>query len=463
MTDMRFRSSARIAFALALVAAAAAVVSSRAAARPGVDWPQFRGIRASGIAEGFPLPANWDVAGGKAIAWRRPIPGLGLSSPIVWGDLLCVSTAISGQKDAGLKVGLYGDVKPVTDDTEHEWRIYCLDKKSGAVRWQTTVHKAVPKVKRHTKSTHASSTLATDGERMIAFFGSEGLYAFDLKGKQLWKKELGVLDAGWYVDPSAQWETGSSPILHDNVVVIQVDIQKGSFLAAFDARNGNELWRTPRTDVPTWGTPTVHEVNGRTQLIVNGWKHIGAYDFKTGKEIWKLQGGGDIPVPTPVVDGGLIYITNAHGPKAPVYAIRENATGDITLSEGATSNAGVAWSAARDGGYMCTPLVYRGIVYIVKYNGVLTTYDAKTGEVKYQQRLAGGLSAFTSSPIAADGKVYLASEEGHVFVLKAGPTFEVLAENDMGESVLATPAISEGRLFYRTQGQVLAIGSSAAR
>ena len=463
MTDMRFRSSTRIAFALALVAAAAAVVSARAAARPGVDWPQFRGIRASGIAEGFPLPANWDVAGGKAIAWKTPIPGLGLSSPIVWGDLLCVSTAISGQKDAGLKVGLYGDVKPVTDDTEHEWRIYCLDKKSGAVRWQTTVHKAVPKVKRHTKSTHASSTLATDGERMIAFFGSEGLYAVDLKGKQLWKKELGVLDAGWYVDPSAQWETGSSPILHDNVVVIQVDIQKGSFLAAFDARNGNELWRTPRTDVPTWGTPTVHEVNGRTQLIVNGWKHIGAYDFKTGKEIWKLQGGGDIPVPTPVVDGGLIYITNAHGPKAPVYAIRENATGDITLSEGATSNAGVAWSAARDGGYMCTPLVYRGIVYIVKYNGVLTTYDAKTGEVKYQQRLAGGLSAFTSSPIAADGKVYLASEEGHVFVLKAGPTFEVLAENDMGESVLATPAISEGRLFYRTQGQVLAIGSSAAR
>jgi outer membrane protein assembly factor BamB len=206
----------------------------------------------------------------------------------------------------------------------------------------------------------------------------------------------------------------------------------------------------------------VHEVNGRTQLIVNGWKHIGGYDFKTGKEIWKLQGGGDIPVPTPVVENGLIYITNAHGPKAPVYAIREGATGDITLGDGETANAGVAWSAARDGGYMCTPLVYRGIVYIVKYNGVLTAYDAKSGEVKYQQRLAGGLSAFTSSPIAADGKVYLASEEGRVFVLKAGAAFEVLAENDMGESVLATPAASEGRLFYRTQGKVLAIGEGSA-
>ena len=209
--------------------------------------------------------------------------------------------------------------------------------------------------------------------------------------------------------------------------------------------------------MPTWGTPTVHQVNGQTQLIVNGWRHIGAYDFKTGKEIWKLTGGGDIPVPTPVVHDGLIFITNAHGPKAPVYAIRETATGDITLADGATSNDGVAWSAPRDGGYMCTPLVYRGLVYIVKYNGVLSVYDAKTGEVKFQQRLAGGTSAFTSSPIAADGKVYLASEEGRVYVLKAGPAFEVLAENDMTESVLSTPAISEGALLYRTQNHVIAV------
>jgi outer membrane protein assembly factor BamB len=448
---------------LALGCAVTQVIPQAAGSpKPGVDWPQFRGILATGIAEGYPLPSSWDIAKGQGLSWKTPIPGLGLSSPIVWGDLVCLSTAISGQKDAGLRVGLYGDVKPVADDTEHEWRVYCLDKKTGTARWQQSVLKAVPKIKRHTKATHANSTLATDGERLIAFFGSEGLYAFDLKGKPLWKKDLGVLDAGWFVDPSAQWETGSSPILHDNVVVIQADVQKGSFLAAFDAGDGRELWRTPRTDVPTWGTPTVHQVKGQTQLIVNGWRHIGAYDFKTGKEIWKLQGGGDIPVPTPVVHDGLIFITNAHGPKAPVYAIRETATGDITLAEGATANAGVAWSAARDGGYMCTPLVYKGLVYIVKYNGVLSVYDARTGEVKYQQRLAGATSAFTSSPIGADGKVYLASEEGHVFVLKAGPTFEVLAENDMGESVLATPAVSEGALLYRTQGHLMAIKSVTA-
>jgi outer membrane protein assembly factor BamB len=451
--------------ALALLGATAWCVRPQAAGapRPGIDWPQFRGIRAAGVSEGFALPSAWDVAKQQGVNWKTALPGLGLSSPIVWGELVCLSTSISGQKDAGLKVGLYGDVKPVTDDTEHEWRVQCHDKKTGAVKWQQTVVKAVPKIKRHTKSTHANSTLATDGERLVAFFGSEGLYAFGLNGKPLWKRDLGVLDAGWFVDPSAQWETGSSPIIHDNVVVIQADVQKGSFLAAFDARDGKELWRTPRADVPTWGTPTVHQVKGQTQLIVNGWKHIGAYDFKTGKEIWKLTGGGDIPVPTPVVQDGLIFITNAHGPKAPVYAIRDTATGDISLADGATSNEHVAWSAARDGGYMCTPLVYNGLVYIVKYNGVLSVFDARTGESKYQQRLAGGTSAFTSSPIAADGKVYLASEEGHVFVLKSGPAFEVLAENDMGESVLATPAISEGALLYRTAGHLMSIGAAKNR
>ena len=456
-----------LASAALLTAALIESPSAARAPRPGVDWPQFRGIKAAGVADTHPTPARWNVAGGQAVAWKTPVPGLGLSSPIVWGDLVCVSTSISGNKDAGLRIGLYGDIRPVQDDTEHEWRVYCLDKRTGAIKWQHTAYKGVPKIKRHTKATHANSTLATDGERLLAFFGSEGLYAYDLAGKLLWSKNLGVLDAGYFQVPEAQWETGSSPVLHDNVVVIQADVQKDSFLAALDARNGKELWRTPRSDVPTWGTPTIHTVNGRTQIIVNGWRHIGAYDFKTGKQIWKLTGGGDIPVPTPVVHDGLIFITNAHGPGAPVYAIRETATGDITLADGATRNDGIAWSYPRDGGYMCTPLVYRGLVYIVKYNGVLNVYDAKTGEKKFQERLAGGKSAFTSSPVAADGKVYFASEDGHVYVLKAAPTFELMAENDMAESILATPAISEGMLVYRTQAHLIALaerpGSPSSR
>jgi outer membrane protein assembly factor BamB len=449
-------------FGWAIAAVAAAGLAGDDAAgslqpRAGVDWPQFRGIRAAGTDDKHRAPTTWNVEKKEGIVWKTPIPGLGHASPVVWGDSVFLATSISGKKDAGVRVGLYGDIRPVTDDTPHEWRVYCLDKKTGAIRWQRTATTGVPKIKRHEKATHANSTLATDGERIVAFFGSEGLYAFDMKGTQLWKKDLGVLDAGYFMVPEAQWETGSSPILHDNVVVVQADVQKGSFLAAFDARNGRELWRATRDDVPTWSTPTVHEVNGRTQLVVNGMRHIGGYDFKTGEVIWKLKGLGDIPVPTPIVHEGVIYLTSAHGPGSPVFAVRETATGDISPAEGSTTSAGVVWSYRRGGGYMATPLAYRGLLYVLNYNGVLTVYDAKTGEQKFQQRLADGSTAFTASPIAADGKVYMASEDGRVFVLKAGPAYELMATNEMSESTLATPALSEGMMIWRTHAHALAI------
>ena len=445
--------------ASAMIAVTFPAVRAASAPRPGVDWPQFRGIAASGVAEGFSLPTTWNAATGANVVWKAEVPGLGLSSPVVWGNDIFISTAISGDTAAGLKVGLYGDIASVEDATAHEWRVYAIDKKTGAIKWQQSAYKGVPKVKRHTKSSHANSTLATDGERVVAFFGSEGLYAYDMKGKLLWKKDLGLLDAGYYMVPGAQWETGSSPVIHDGMVIVQADVQKGSFLAMFDGKDGREVWRVARADVPTWSTPTVHTVNGQTQILVNGMRQVGAYDFKTGKEIWKLSGGGDIPVPTPVVNDGLIYITNAHGPLSPVYAIKETATGDVSLKPDQSTNDAVRWSVPRGGGYMCTPLVYQGLVYIVRYNGILTVFDAKTGEKKYEQRIAGATSAFTSSPVANDGKVYIASEDGQVFVLKAGPTYEVIAMNEMATPVLATPAISEGRLLLRTQGQVIAVGA----
>ena len=455
---MRITTIATVCGLATCAALFSATMRAASAPRPGIDWPQFRGISAAGISEGKPTPTEWNVPNGKNVVWKAAIPGLGLSSPVVWGDQLFVSAAISGKKDAGVKAGLYGDIDSVNDDTAHEWRVYCLDKKSGKILWQQNAHTGVPKIKRHMKSTHANSTLATDGERLIAFFGSEGLYAYDLKGKLLWQKDLGVLDAGFYQVPEAQWETGSSPVLHDGIVVIQADVQKGSFLAAFDASNGRELWRQSRSDVPTWSTPTVHSVNGQAQLLVNGMREAGAYDLKTGKPIWTLSGGGDIPVPTPVASDGLVYLTNAHGKMAPVYAIRDTAFGNISLTADSSSNAGVAWSYPRGGGYMCTPLVYRGLVYIVTFNGVLSVYDAKSGEKKFTERLAGGTAAFTASPVASNGNVYLANEDGQVFVIKAGPAYELVALNEMGSSVLATPAISEGRLLFRTQRELIAIG-----
>jgi outer membrane protein assembly factor BamB len=447
----------------AAVAAAVSLqngVSGSSRPRPGVDWPQFRGIRAAGVDDSKPAPESWNIEKKERVAWKTPVPGLGHASPVVWGDTVYIATAISSQQDAGLKIGLYGDIKPVEDNTSHEWRIYALDKRNGAIKWQKTAYTGVPKIKRHTKATHANSTLATDGERIIAFFGSEGLYAFDMKGMQLWSKDLGVLDAGFYMVPDAQWETGSSPILHDGIVVVQADVQKNSFIAAFSAQDGKELWRMSRNDVPTWSTPTIHEVSGKTQLIVNGMRHVGAYDFKTGAEVWKLSGGGDIPVPTPVVSDGLVYITNAHGALSPVYAIKDTATGDVSLKDGASKNDYVVWSIPRGGGYMATPLVYRGLVYILTYNGVLSAYDAKTGDRKFQQRVGDATSAFTASPVAADGKVYVANEDGHIHVLKAGPVYEQISVNDMGESTLATPAFSEGLMLWRTQGHVVAIGSA---
>jgi outer membrane protein assembly factor BamB len=239
-------------------------------------------------------------------------------------------------------------------------------------------------------------------------------------------------------------------------VIVQVDVQKGSFLAAFDVADGREIWRTPRQDVPTWSTPAVHETPGGSQIVVNGWKHIGGYDFATGRELWRLTGGGDIPVPTPVVANDLIFITNAHGSMAPIYAINAGARGDITPADGQASTH-MAWMQTREGAYMQTPLVYRGLLYNCRDNGVLSVYDARTGVRHYQQRLAEGRTGFTASPVASGGRVYFTSEDGDVHVIKAGTSFELLATNSLGEVAMATPAISDGVIFFRTRGHVVAI------
>lgn len=436
----------------------ASALTAGADARQTQNWPSFRGVRGSGVAEGQSTPTMWDVPKGTGLRWKTPISGLGHSSPVIWGNQLCVTTAKSGKADAGLRLGLYGDIASVTDDTVHSWLLTCMDSRSGKVMFETKIHEGVPVIKRHTKSTHANSTLATDGTHIVAMLGSEGLYAFDMKGKQLWKVDLGVLDSGFFMVPAAQWEFGSSPIIHEGKVIIQADVQKGSFLGAFDVKTGKELWRTPRTDVPTWSTPTIHVVGGKTQILVNGWRHMGAYDFATGAEIWKLKSvGGDIPVPTPIVGHGMVYLTTAHGPGAPVFAIRETAKGDISLAPDSTSNEHIAWSYPRDGAYMISPVLYQGLLYVSKNNGVFAVFDAVTGERIYQERLGTGTTGFTASLVAADGKIYFTSEDGDVFVVKAGRTFELLAKNPLGDYAMATPAIADGTLYFRTGAAVIAV------
>lgn len=425
--------------------------------RPGVDWPGFRGINGAGVATGT-TPTTWNVPKGEGVAWSTPLDGLGHSSPVIWGNQLCVTTAKSDTGNASMKLGLYGDIRSVDDSTEHTWRLVCLDKRDGSVMFNRVIHTGVPIIKRHTKATHANSTLATDGTHLVAMLGSEGLFAFDMQGALKWRKEFGVLDSGYFMAPQAQWGFASSPVIHDGRVILQADVQKNSFVASFDLATGKEIWRTPRQDVPTWSTPAIHQVGGRTQVIVNGWRHMGAYDFETGAEIWKLKSvGGDIPVPVPVVGDGLVYLTTAHGPGAPVFAIKESAKGDISLTADATTNEHISWSHPRDGAYMMSPVLYQGLLYVSKNNGVFNVFDAESGEKVYQQRLGDGTTGFTSSLVAADGKIYFSSEDGDVFVVKAGRTYELLATNPLGAYSMATPAISEGRMYFRTGAGVVAV------
>ncbi|MHC4811313.1 MAG: outer membrane protein assembly factor BamB family protein, partial [Planctomycetota bacterium] len=280
------------------------------------NWPSFRGPAAAGVGDGTTV-TEWDVETGTNLLWKTAIPGLGHSSPVIWGDRIFVTTAVPKSGTSELKVGLYGDIAAHTDDRAHAFKLLAIDRRGGEILWQRDAHVGVPRVKRHLKASHANSTPATDGERVVAFFGSEGLYAYDLDGKLLWKKDLGVLDSGFFQVPTAQWGFASSPVLHDGKVIVQVDIQKGSFVAAFDAADGRELWRTPRDEVPTWSTPAVAPYTGgdepSLQVVANGWKHIGGYDLESGRELWKLVGGGDIPVPTPVHADGRIVVTSAHG------------------------------------------------------------------------------------------------------------------------------------------------------
>ena len=239
-----------IAVIVALAAAHTIVVAD--------NWPSFRGPAASGVAEGAPAPLSWDVPANKNVKWRVPVAGLAHSSPVVWGNQVCVASAVSETASAALKVGLYGNIESAADQSPHRWMVMCYDKNTGKALWERTAHAGEPKVKRHPKSTHASTTLATDGRYIVAFFGSEGLYAFDMQGKPVWSKDFGVLDSGFFMVPEAQWGFASSPVIHGDRVVVQADVQKGSFVAALDLATGRELWRTARADVPTFSTPAVY-------------------------------------------------------------------------------------------------------------------------------------------------------------------------------------------------------------
>ncbi|MCZ6671351.1 MAG: PQQ-binding-like beta-propeller repeat protein [Verrucomicrobia bacterium] len=422
-----------------------------------LEWSQFRGPQASGLNTSQPTPIEWNVDTGKNILWKIPIPGLAHSAPIIWGDRIYVTTAV-GPGEAELKVGLYGNIGAAEDQGFHQWRLLAFDRETGNLIFDRLVHEGIPRSLRHTKGTHCNSTPVTNGEYIVAIFGSEGLFCFDKNGSLLWKKDLGEMDAGYFKVPTAQWGFAGSPVIHQEKVVVQCDVQKESFLAVFDLVSGKEIWRTARDDVPTWSTPTVVEFSGQTQILVNGWHHIGAYDFHTGQEIWQLDGGGDIPVPTPILGDGLAYFTSAHGVFRPIRGIRLNATGDITPPDIKDTNEAIAWVHHRRGNYMQTPILIGENLFGCDDRGALTCFDAGTGEIRFSERLPGG--GFTASPVSDGRSLYITSETGKVWVVQVGTDYTVLATNELQDNCLATPAIAKGVLYFRTQHSLIAISES---
>lgn len=427
-------------------------------ARASIEWAQYRGYQASGVASHSPTATEWDIETKTNVLWQAEIAGLGLSAPIVWGDRVYVTTAVADEA-AELDITRTGATKSASDDGKQQWRLVAIEKSTGKIVFNKLAHEGDAVVKRHPKSSHCNSTPATDGEHIVAIFGSEGLFCFDMQGELEWHKDLGPMDSGYYLDPSAQWGFASSPVIHDGRVVVQCDVQESPFLAVFDLKDGTEVWRTPRSDVTTWSSPTVIRHDGRAQILINGWRHSGAYDFDIGEPVWKLNGGGDIPVPTPIIAHGYSYLTSSHGSHRPLRAIRLGADGDITPPERDDTNDDVVWTHSRLGSYMQTPIVVGEHLYAADGGGVLKCVHTQSGEVLYKKRIPGG--GFTASPVSDGNHIYFTSETGTVAIVVADGTDSDVLTSELGGSCLATPAVSEGILLFRTEHKLIAIMETA--
>jgi outer membrane protein assembly factor BamB len=435
-------------------------VAASRVARPPMNWPSFRGPGASGVADGQSPPMTWDAEKSVNVRWSTPIPGLGHASPIVWGDRVFVTTAVSSQPNPEFRPGGLRSDNVSADRSEHEWRLIALDRGTGKIVWQRTARRGVPRGIRHLKSTFATATPVTNGTHIVAVFGSEGMYCYDFDGNLLWTKDLGVLGHFLY-------GFSSSPVIYQDLVIVQADTNldrksptPASFIAAFDLKDGRERWRVARDEDArtTSSTPTIYE-GPPAQIVANGGSRVRSYDPATGRELWSLAAPSDLVTPTPVIGHDLIYVMSGGSGSQPMFAVRPSAIGDITPGPGAERNDFVPWSSTRGGSMTPTPIVYGDYLYSINVSGIVGCYDARTGARQYLTRLEHGGSGFSASPVAADGRIYFPSEDGDVFVVRAGPSFELLATNPMGEVIMATPAVSGGTIFIRTLGRLVAVGS----
>jgi outer membrane protein assembly factor BamB len=423
--------------------------------KDGVNWPQFRGPHSLGVAEDPNLPDKWSAT--ENVAWKTDIAGVGWSSPIVWADRIFVTSVISAGEVEPPKKGLYfgGNRLEIPKD-EHRWMLYCVDWKTGKVLWEREVFRGAPKGPRHLKNSYASETPVTDGERVYAYFGNLGLFCYDLKGNLLWKQNIEARKTRF------GWGTAASPVLHKDRIIIVNDNDEQSFLAAYDKKTGQQVWKVDREIGTNWATPYIWETKQRTELIVPATKAVRSYDLN-GKVLWEFKGMSSIVIPVPFSKFDLLYISSGYvgDQHRPVYAVRPGASGDISLKEGEKSNQFIAWYLPQGGPYNPSPLVYGDYYYTLYDRGFFTCHDARTGKEIYgKQRIDPNAGAYTSSPWAYNGKIFCLSEDGDTFVIQAGPEYKLLGKNSLDEMCMATPAIARGSLIIRTASKLYRISKN---
>ncbi|NOS68956.1 MAG: PQQ-binding-like beta-propeller repeat protein [Verrucomicrobia bacterium] len=418
-----------------------------------INWPQFRGEQSLGVASNKNLPAVWGT--NQNVAWKTSVPGMGWSSPVVWGDKIFVTSVVRDGEVETPKKGLYfgGERRTPSTNTQH-WMVYAYDWQSGKKVWEKQVHEGTPATSVHLKNTYASETPVTDGERVYAYFGNLGLFCLDMNGKELWSQKLGQFKT------RAGWGTAASPVLHKDRIFVVNDNDEKSFLAAFNKKTGEHLWRIDRDEKSNWATPFVWENKERTELIVPGTRRVRSYDLD-GKLLWEFGGMSSIVIATPFSQSGLLYVSSGYvgDSTRPVFAIRPGASGDISLKAGETNSQYIAWYEKTAAPYNPSPLVYGDYFYVLFDFGFLGCRDARTGREIYEKQRVNpeGVTAFTSSPWAYDNKIFCLSEDGDTYVFQAGPEYKLIGKNSLGEMCMATPAIARDSLVIRTTSSLYRI------
>jgi outer membrane protein assembly factor BamB len=413
------------------------------------DWAQWRGPNNDGVARGD-VPVEWSDT--KNVAWRVPIPGRGFSSPIIWGDKIFLTTAVptgdvaETPADAQPQGQRRGPGGGAGAGREHKFVVLCLNRQTGKVLWEHVAKVATPHEGYHRQyGSFASNTPVTDGQHLYAFFGSRGLYKYDLNGKLIWDKQFPPMRM------RLGFGEGVPTVLDGDTLYLKFDQEQDSYMLALDKRTGKELWRVTRDEVSSWSPPLVVTHNGRKQVVVSATAKVRSYDPVTGKLIWEVAGLGSNVIPAPVTAGGIVYVMSGHR-EPNLLAIRLGREGDLTGTDA------IVWSNNRGNSYTAAPVLHDNKLYFITDTGMLSCFDALSGKPFYQQQRLPKPYNFKASPVGASGKLYLATEEGDVVVVKMGEKFEVLATNTMADQVfIASPAIAGGSIYLRSHGMLYCI------